>query len=117
MVLMWVMGALVLMMLEWIAVVISVALVLNGALFFISGGYGPMRLCFICLAAMYSQRLKYGKTANVVPVVEHMEHGHGYQMVTNSSAIFTQPLSGDSSAETLRLNFELNKNPTDQSLV
>jgi hypothetical protein len=75
-----------------------------------------MRLCFICLAAMYSQRLKYGRNTGIVPVVEQMDHGDGYKMVNMPSAIFTQPLTGDSSAETLRLNFELNSG-SDQSLI
>ena len=101
--------------LEWIAVVVSVALVLNGSLFFISGGYGPLRLCFLCLAAIYSQRLKYGRTA-VLPVVEHMnDHGDGYQLVQNP--IFTQPMTRDSSTDTIQLNIRLSAGSMDQSLI
>jgi len=104
------------MALEWIAVVVSVALLLNGALFFISGGYGPLRLCFICLAVMYYQRLKYGK-ATTVPIVERTGQGDGYQVMDNSSVIFNQPLSNTSSDSSIRLNFDLHRKGTDQSLI
>lgn len=112
----WMTGIVIFMVLEWICVVISVAILLNGALFFISGSYGPLRLYFVCLAGLYAQRLKLMRTATVFPLVKPSEHSDGYSMMHN--AIFTQPLSDEMEEdEPIKVTFEIAADRSDQSLI